>query len=116
MTGVDADFDAVIAAELRLLEPEIRNDDDVVLALLHPDFREFGSSGRVWDRESVLQVTGGSVERVAATDFRPTWLGPDAILLTYISLFQGGTALRTSIWARHDGAWRMLHHQGTRVP
>jgi hypothetical protein len=45
--------EAAIQGELRLLDPEIRRSPEQVGALLHPEFHEFGASGRRWDRASV---------------------------------------------------------------
>jgi ribonuclease HI len=108
----DADFATVIDLERRLLAPGVRSDAAAVIALLHEDFREFGASGRVYDRktivEALLSAPGGGAQ---ASDFRATRLGPDAVLLTYRTT---PPSLRTSVWVRgDDGAWRMLHHQGT---
>ncbi|EIE98913.1 nuclear transport factor 2 family protein [Saccharomonospora glauca] len=113
---MDRDFETVIARELRLLDPAVRADDDAVRELLHDDFREFGSTGRVWDRRSVVEATrSDTAERIVAEDFRPVRLGPDAILLTYTARRGGAISLRTSIWARSAGSWLLLHHAGTPV-
>jgi ribonuclease HI len=108
----DPDFAAVIALERRLLTSEARLDRAALNELLHEDFCEFGASGRVFDRKAVidtlLATDGGAAD---AHDFRATRLGPDAILLSYRS---DSPSLRTSVWVRGaDGAWRILHHQGT---
>lgn len=114
---MDADLDAVVAAELRLLDPAVRRDPDAALALLHADFREFGASGTVWDRESIRQVFGpGSDDELRAEDLRPVRLGPDAVLLTYTVWHGEAASRRTSVWVRTGEGWRLLHHQGTRVP
>lgn len=113
---MERDFEAVIARELRLLDPMVRADDDAVRQLLHDDFREFGSTGRVWDRRSIVEATGAdTAERIAAEDFRPVRLGPDAILLTYTARRGAAASLRTSVWTRSAGAWLLLHHAGTAV-
>ncbi|RRO16637.1 nuclear transport factor 2 family protein [Saccharopolyspora rhizosphaerae] len=110
--------DAVIDRELRLLEPEVRADAEAVRALLHPDFREFGASGAVWDRETIVRATEASSsadERIEASGFRATPLGPDAVLLTCTTRYRGSSSLRTSVWVRSAGDWLLLHHQGTRT-
>ncbi|RNL83529.1 nuclear transport factor 2 family protein [Halostreptopolyspora alba] len=113
----DSDIDTVIANELRLLDPEVRREDDAVRALLHDDFREIGASGTQWDRDSVTRATRADTgERTTAEDLSPVRLGSDAILLTYTARRGRSGSLRTSVWLRSDGEWRMLHHQGTPVP
>ena len=105
----------VVRLELLLLEPEVRNDADRVLWLLHGDFYEYGSSGRIWDRESITEVTGGSNEPITATDVRTRRLGEDAVQVTYTSESAGRHALRSSTWVREQGSWLLLFHQGTVV-
>lgn len=110
----DSDEHEVVERELAVLEPAVRRDPQRVRALLHPDFTEYGASGRIWDRNSIAAVTSGTVERIAATEFRTVRLGPDAILLTYRSDTAGRRALRSSVWVRDpDAGWLLRFHQGT---
>jgi ribonuclease HI len=111
---LDADLNAVVERELALLDPAVRRDPTRVRALLHPDFVEFGSSGRVWDRGSITTATGGSAVPTRASDLEPRRIGPDAVLLTYRSSAAGGQALRSSTWVRDpEAGWLLLFHQGT---
>ncbi|WP_394344507.1 DUF4440 domain-containing protein [Haloactinospora alba] len=81
---MDEDLDTVVAAELGLLDPDVRGGAEAVRALLHEGFREFGALGAVWDRQSVTLATAtDTAERITARDLRPARLGPDAVLLTY---------------------------------
>jgi hypothetical protein len=108
------DLDTVIALEQRLLEPAVRRDRTALMALLHEDFCEFGASGRVYDRAGIIEaLLANDGQSASACDFKATRLGPDAVLVTYRT---DTPSLRTSIWSRGaGGAWRMLHHQGTRA-
>ena len=111
MSETDADFATVIELEQRLLELQVRLDGDALVALLHEDFSEFGASGRIYDRGSIVETLlasdGSSAE---ASDLHTTRLGPHAVLLTY----RTDTSLRTSVWVRGGGgSWQLLHHQGT---
>lgn len=115
MTTPDRDLDDIVARELALLDPDVRRDPERVRAFLHPEFVEFGASGRVWDRESIAVVTSGVHERITASDLSPRRLGPDAVLLTYRSHTPDRAALRSSTWVRVDGDWLLLCHQGTPV-
>ncbi len=110
---MDHDLAEAVRLELLLLEPDVRNDADQVRRLLHPNFCEYGSSGRVWDRDSITKATGTSSEPIAATALSPRRLGPNAVLLTYVSEASGRSALRSSTWVRHDSRWLLLFHQGT---
>lgn len=110
----EADLRQVVDGELALLRPDVRRDPRQVVALLHPDFVEFGASGRVWDRGSIVSVTSGTDAPIQATDLRTRDLGADAVLVTYRSREPGRGALRSSVWLRDPAAgWLLLFHQGT---
>lgn len=105
-----------------LLEPETRRSEQRVGELLADDFIEIGSSGRVYDRSEVLaQLRSEPPTARRLLDFRARELAPGVALATYRSI-RGGAAeaeahsLRCSIWARRDGRWRLLFHQGTPLP
>ncbi|MCW2810994.1 MAG: putative RNase [Friedmanniella sp.] len=111
------DLEQVVRLEQALLDPGVRSQPAVVEALLHPDYREFGASGRVWDRDAIVaalaQDPGVSGEAVG---FTPVRLGDDVVLLTYEVLGEAGS-LRSSVWVRGAGpGWRVRFHQGTRTP
>jgi ribonuclease HI len=112
VNDTDADFTTVIELEQRLLEPRVRLDRAALEALLHDDFSEFGASGRIYDRESIIEaLTGSDGASAQASGFQATRLGPDAILLTYRT---DTPSLRTSVWVRGSGrSWQIRHHQGT---
>eukprot|EP01037_Dinobryon_pediforme_P005835 gene5835-5902_t len=80
-----AQFDEVIQSELNLLSPAIRRNPQLIRELLHPDFVEFGTSGRIWDTESIVQALTTEVDpvQIQAFDFVTTSLSADSILLTY---------------------------------
>ena len=50
----DQDVQTVIDLELRLLKHEIRAEPGEIDRLLHPDFSEFGASGRRWGRTEMI--------------------------------------------------------------
>lgn len=105
----------VVECELLLLEPAVRADRSRVMQLLHPDFVEFGSSGRVWDRASAVEAL--AVDPVVSgppTDLVPVRLSDTVVLVTY--RVRDSRTLRSSVWVREDGSgWQCRFHQGTRV-
>ena len=110
----------LLALEQRLLQPAVRHDAVALCALLASDFREFGSSGRVYDREAIVAALAAEQNDTAPplhlADVTGTALAAETVLLTYRCLRPDGTAsLRSSIWVRCDGRWQMLFHQGTRA-
>ena len=110
---MEDDLAQVVELELLLLRPHVRNDPARLLSLLHPQFRELGASGRVWDRVSISQATGGTGNLVPARDVETTRLGPDAVLVTWVGDPLGRRVLRSSVWVREQGRWLLLFHQGT---
>lgn len=108
---------AAIDRELRLLDPEVRASPARVLELLDPEFVEFGASGRRWDVESVLEVTGGGSvspdSPVKVSQMAGVLLAPGVVHLTYFADNQGRRAWRSSVWRLTAAGWRMYFHQGT---
>ncbi|MFD9876145.1 hypothetical protein ACFWXJ_18260, partial [[Kitasatospora] papulosa] len=47
MTDPSPAVATAVEGELRLLDPVVRASADVLVTLLHPDFREIGTSGRL---------------------------------------------------------------------
>ena len=105
----------LFALEQRLMRPGVRASRKEVEELLDPEFVEFGSSGKIHDRASV--VTALLLEAPAAwsiADFRARRLAEDVALVTYLAIMAGGgSSLRCSLWKRSAGAWKMTFHQGT---
>jgi ribonuclease HI len=111
------DFDAVIAAELALLDPVVRADSERVSALLDERFVEYGARGALWDRAGTIAALAESPEvgDVETSGFHCVSINSDAILLTYQMANGPRTALRSSVWVRAGEQWRVLFHQATLV-
>ena len=102
--------------ELRLLDPAVRGDRAAVERLLHPDFVEFGASGRVWDRAAVLAALAAEPgAQPEVSELASAELGDGVVLVTYRAARADGTASRrASVWVRDEaGGWRVRFHQGT---
>lgn len=113
--GTDASPEAIVEAlERELLRPETRADIGRTGVLLHPDFTEIGSSGRIWTRDAVMMSLEENPDGPAELEILGAdRLGDQTVLLTYRTTARSGTALRSSLWV-HDGAqWRLRFHQGT---
>lgn len=82
------------------LRPELRASPEALSAILAEDFLEFGSSGRVWDRQTILEdVPGEAPFRWSIEDFVVRLLAPGVALTTY-RLSVGpveGTEMRTTL-------------------
>jgi hypothetical protein len=104
--------------ETSLHKSNIVNSVEITSALLADAFVEFGSSGRVWNKSSIVESMRGKEQHdqeVSVEDFVARELASDVVLVTYTSrrLTAGPPILRSSIWKRSDGKWQMIFHQGT---
>ncbi|HEY5684708.1 MAG TPA: DUF4440 domain-containing protein [Acidimicrobiia bacterium] len=107
--------------EAELVSPEVWQSRPELETRMSPDFVEINSEGLL-HREDLISIILGADPGVWRTeDFTARELAPTVVLVTYRHLIEnddGGVptiALRSSIWRRDDGAWRMVHHQSTRV-
>lgn len=109
----EGELDAVIEAERTLLDPDVRADRASVEALLHLAFTEIGASGRLWRRDEIIDAIATNPQPAPeASAFEAVTIAPDTVLLTYACTDTHRT-LRSSIWQRVDGAWKIRFHQGT---
>ncbi|WP_458779473.1 RNase H family protein [Arthrobacter sp. D3-16] len=100
--------------ERELLGPLVRGDIGRTAVLLHPDFLEIGSSGRVWTRDAMMMALEEDPgERTDIEILGADRIGTSAVLLTYRSYARSGTTLRSSLWVQDGGRWRLRFHQGT---
>jgi hypothetical protein len=109
-------------AEESLLDPAVRRDRTMVAELLADDFIEFGSSGRIWTRDEILDLLAGEIPApIHMTDFECTLLAGDVAMVTYRASRTDArtgihiSSLRSSIWTKKPGGWRLRFHQGTRT-
>jgi len=105
------------SCEQSLLDPALRRDRARVSALLTEDFQEFGASGRIYSREQILDLlTTENYDPPTMEDFKCHWLAEGVVLATYRAVREDGSSmLRSSIWIKEAGEWRVRFHQGTRV-
>lgn len=110
-------FQELHTNEMEMLDPAVRSDPTRVSKLLHDDFIEFGSTGRVYSKEILVEML--RTERpstVSIRDFTVRQLASDTALVTYRTVGQSGhEARRSSVWVLQDGLWKMVFHQGTRI-
>ncbi len=109
-------------AEGALLDPAVRSDRARVAELLADDFVEFGSSGRIWTRDEILDLLSGeTLAPIHMMDFQCALLAEDVALVTYRASRTDArtgiqtSSVRSSIWTKGPGGWRLRFHQGTRT-
>ncbi|WP_255770377.1 RNase H family protein [Pseudarthrobacter sulfonivorans] len=104
----------VEALERELAGPDARGDIGRTGVLLHPDFMEIGSSGRVWTRDAMMMALEEGPGHPAELEILGAdRIGTSAVLLTYRSYARQGTVLRSSLWVLDGTKWRLRFHQGT---
>lgn len=113
--AAEAPAEAVVEElERELLGPLVRGDIGRTAVLLHPDFVEIGSSGRMWTRDAMMMALEEDPgERTDIEILGADRVGAEAVLLTYRSYARSGTTLRSSLWVLDGGRWRLRFHQGT---
>lgn len=98
--------------ELLVLEQRLASREGIgeLGELLSEDFVEIGSSGAVYDKAQALAaMQGAPPSELPIADFGVRLVAPDVALAAYCA----GGSLRSSVWVRGDGGWRILFHQGT---
>jgi hypothetical protein len=112
----------LLRAEMLLLDPSVRRDRSRVAALLEEGFFEFGSSGRVWTREQILDLLATETYSPPVIEgFDCLVLVEGIALVTYRAVRVKGdrgereVTLRSSLWKKGAYGWRVSFHQGTRA-
>ncbi|HVV72022.1 MAG TPA: DUF4440 domain-containing protein [Verrucomicrobiae bacterium] len=117
--------DHELARVLRQLEesiarPEVRHSPELLASLLADDFREFGSSGRVFNKRQIMDALQGQPNlEIFLDEFQAQRLAPDLALVTYLGRCKRpdsdktSRSLRSSIWRNRNGQWQIVFHQGT---
>lgn len=104
-----------------MLTSSVRKNKAELENLLAEGFVEFGVSGKVYSRESIIQALSEETEtKYSADRFKATELSKNAVLVTYRATCidhagKRSTSLRSSIWKLDSNKWQMVFHQGTLV-
>lgn len=108
------DQDIVVELERELLRADVRADLGRTGVLLHPDFTEIGSSGRLWTRDAMMMALESDPGETRDLELLGAdRIGDNAMLLNYRTYARSGTSLRSSLWVLDGGHWRLRFHQGT---
>jgi hypothetical protein len=102
--------------EERLLHPGVRKSVKELDILLADDFIEFGSSGRTYNKQQVMDgLANESIVQLTLMDFKANLLAPDVALTTYrvVEHKYMKYSLHSSIWKLKEDKWQMVFHQGT---
>jgi len=118
-------FEELRGLEIELHKDQTRRNRKRMEELLHPEFLEFGRSGRRYSLAEILDEFGkefgpvNALPTVHSDHFELVVLAKGVALLTYLSshLDAAGNpsrqTWRSSIWVHTDVGWQMRFHQGT---
>ena len=110
----------LLRLEKQLIDPAFRRNREAVSGLLAADFREFGSSGREWGREAIVDLlaTEDTYTAPEVEAFTMQRIGSGAALVTYRTIRCDPTTitLRSSLWIQREQGWQVLFHQGAKIP
>ena len=110
----ESDEEAIARLERELLEPAVRSDASRLAELLHPSFVEIGRSGRLWGRDALVSELADDEPLAADLEVLAVdRVAPETLLLTARTTDARGATLRSSLWVRSSGRWRLRFHQGT---
>lgn len=82
---------------------------------IHDKFIEFGSSGKVYDKNTIIKYLNAldKDRDIKIVSFKIKEIKDNLIIANYISCKEELQALRTSIWIRDMTDWKLYFHQGT---
>jgi aminoglycoside 6'-N-acetyltransferase len=101
------------ALEQSLLDPCVRQSTGQLNKLIADDFLEFGSSGKVYNKQDCIKPDETS-RKFAVSECKIKELSKDVTLATYKTTEDGIASLRSSIWKQYGDEWKMIFHQGTK--
>ena len=114
------DFEELRDLEEKLWKADTRFNKTWMNKILSSNFWEIGRSGRTYTREAIIS---GEPSKIPANlpllNFKVRAITQDVVLVTYISSVNYKTgleeALRSSLWCKKSGTWKLKFHQGTPI-
>jgi hypothetical protein len=106
--------DHLYSLEERLLHPDRERNRTALIPLLAEDFKEFCVSGRIFNRQQVIDALIKSDQRPATiSNYYVDPLAEDVALATYRITTTLAVSHRSSLWVFRDNRWQLFFHQGT---
>jgi hypothetical protein len=122
MDNNNSTLEELRSSELSALDPTVRSSPGLLSRLLADDFIEFGSSGKIYDKQQIIdQLQSRSSAEYSVTNLQVELLSSSIALVTYrcfrSSQIDRGKniSLRSSIWRKGNESWQMVFHQGTLI-
>jgi hypothetical protein len=112
---MDDKIEVIKNLELSLLDPIFRKSREYLNSLVADDFTEFGSSGKIYNKQNILEnLPLEKSSEFVIQDLQVKQLSGSIMLVTYQTESEY-RALRSSIWRFEDNNWRIVFHQGTKI-
>lgn len=106
--------DHLYTLEERLLHPDREPDRSVLIPMFADEYKEFCTSGRIYNRQQTIDILLTSAPRPATIlHFYTTQLAEGVVLATYRATTSVTSSHRSSLWIFRDQRWQLFFHQGT---
>lgn len=107
--------DYFLNLELLLLSREVRASQEILSKLLDDDFLEFGSSGKIYNKEIIIEkLPNSEFSQTDISEFSIFEISENFIQTRFKTREEKRTSLRSSLWKKYsDDDWKMIFHQGT---
>ena len=110
-------IELLLKLEMSLWINETRNNYDYLNKVLHPDFKEFGKSGKTYSKTDLLQNLDLHIKaKFPFKNLDVKQIDDSSFLITYqAEIVENGKSIisnRSSIWIGKD-SFQLLFHQGT---
>lgn len=106
--------DHLYSLEERLLHPDRERDRAALIPLFADEYKEFCISGRIFNRQQVIDALLKSEPRSATIHhFYVERLADNVALATYRATTALVVSHRSSLWIFRDNRWQLVFHQGT---
>ena len=115
-------MDILIQQEIELHQYEVRQNNNDIKRLIHPDFSEVGRGGDSYDFMSIVKMMRAeepSTSKIHSQNYECLLLSPSVHLLKYQTALVSelgdvsNYAKRCSIWVLTEAGWQLKYHQGT---
>jgi hypothetical protein len=100
--------------EERLFHPDRERDRTALIPLFSEEFKEFCISGRIFNRQQVIDALLRSEPRPGTiSNYYVEPLAENVALATYRAVTAHVVSHRSSLWIFRDNRWQLFFHQGT---
>ena len=109
----------ILEYEMDFFNKKLCGDIENLNNRIHHEFKEFGKSGQVFDKDSIIKhLNNLDIDKnIEIISFEINKVMEDIIIAHYISYEKDIEikALRNSIWKKESSNWKLYFHQGTRT-